>query len=206
MHSNWPSVQLTIKRSKIETRGQSIQDNFQGDVVEPLNDLDNRDLLGPALGEPDDGGVPATTSAQSRGFVGNVGQANPNPASLQGAEASTNKQRRSRKRKAGVLQEDDADLADANVDASKIDGLLTAIAEALPLGRRASPGSKRIAALGRRSLGVGQDTIPAVRNLLRALFTRQQAGADKYADLEDEEEGLTCEQCGRRVKRACDMK
>jgi hypothetical protein len=168
-----------------------------------LNELDNRAMssLGPALDEPDVGEIPATSA--SRGSVGNVGQANPNPVPLQGgAEASTTK-RRGRKRKASALREDDADLADANVDSSKIDGLLTAIAEALPLGPRASPGSKKTIALGRRGLGVGQDT---VRNLLRALFIHQQTGADKYPDVEDEEEGYACDQCGKRVKRACDMK
>jgi hypothetical protein len=110
---------------------------------------------------------------------------------LQGAEESgTSKPHHKRK----------AD--DANLDERMNDILLTYIAESMPLGR--SPTSKRNGTTSHRNSAKGQDSIPAVRDLLWALFTSQQAGG-KYTDPE-EEEGFLCDQCPKRAKRACDMK
>jgi hypothetical protein len=150
---------------------------------------------GPDALEEIDEGVFAAGKEQT-GLDGRKrGQAN--YTTLQGAEESgTSKPRR--KRKADAVEDGD----DANLDERMNDILLTYIAESMPLGR--SPTSKRNGTISHRNSAKGQDSIPAVRDLLWALFTSKQAGG-KYTDPE-EEEGFACDQCPKRAKRACDMK
>jgi hypothetical protein len=162
---------------------------------DPLNETDDA-VFAPDADEPDPGETPPV-----RGSRGSVGQANSVP--LQAAEASgASKQRR--KQKASALQgaDDAGSLEIADFDKRLNDILLTYIAEALPLTRSSSPTSTRTAPTGRRSLARGQDSIPAVRDVLRAMLTSKR----NFVDVDGEKDGLACDQCPKRVKRACDMK
>jgi hypothetical protein len=157
--------------------------------------MDEMNTFAPGVDEPDLG-----DTAPARGSH--------NSAPRRGPEAS-GAGKPSRKRKASALEDDDDDddassMGDATVDEGLKDILLTYIAEVLPLGRRSSPTSKRHAPNGRRSSGRGQDSTPAVRELLEALLTSKKTGGGKYAGAEGE--GSACDECGKRIKRACDMK
>jgi hypothetical protein len=225
---------LTVPRSKIvvDAAPTTELEDVSGDVVDPsLDDIDSRVLLafGPALNaEPDlsttlgEARPIASISGPSRGSVRYVGQAStaPNHVPPQRAEASsTSKPRRTRKRKADQQEADDEDDAtnstEVDVDRARLNQMiLTYLVQTtgtLPMARRSSPVSKRRSApTSHRDLDRRTDTTPAVRNLFRTLtsLTRQQPNGDKFADadFEDEEEGYTCDQCPKRVKRLCDMK